>query len=535
MCNKQGAQVIGILTFNKCELVRIDDLAVFYVQSIACAKNAQGQCQQDDGHYMPKAFLNVRIAGIEVPSDLLESQTTIEGFRQHPTPAALNRALLLDPAPQFLQDTMDPAVDKDGDRYIDEHAGSLPVWEKNGFYDQIRPIVQAFADHNREDLFVKTLVVLHDHWPSRDSINHQQTDPAGHSYAKASDIHSFEPMIVDVLVNGDFWPALTEGAATLNNTTFNGRAGRRILADAGRYLVRPQPGLTSRLGVATTMTEDGVEVPVLSPWYVLADAYKLKRQRVAEQSTEGEAWERATSQMVDIFLRGEKVGDTWRFRNPNLRGVTVALVDLVNERVGAHRTAGDLAAWSRQELPQRLQEILTGPVFAGVADFVLSLSVAPEARAALEELNAYLMSEAGSPDAYAKALGGVADLVQLFLDDGDMVPIARMMGRALHPDFGFVDAQITFMQGARAADTTDALQKLLRNLFVEYRPGQTAVGEIVDVICEVHREDPVGDLGAPMASGDYRATLGAVADFIAEERRGFLKFVTIVKERNVQD
>jgi hypothetical protein len=540
LCNKQDAEVLGILTFDECEMFKIDDLAIFYVQSIACQKNAQGQCRTDDGHYMPKAFLELHLKGLEglVSDDMVESLTTIEGFRRHPTPQALNRALLLDPAPQFIQDTLNPARDIDGDRYIDQHAGSLPVWEVNGFYDQIRPVIQAFADHGKEELFVKILVALHEHWPSKDSVNTQSMNPQGPGYAKASGVKNFEPLMVDVLRNSDLLPALTESAPTLAAISVGGKNGRTILENASRYLVNDQAGLVNRLGQATTTTVDGRPVPVLSPWYVLADAYRQKAKMVGSSASEGEAWERSTGQMVDVFLRGEKVGDAWRFKNPRVRGVSAALIDFLQARIAAHKTAGDLKVWARTDLPARLESVVTGPVFAGAADFVLSLAAAPAARAALEDLHVYLMNEVGamgSSDTFVAALGAVADLVQLFLDDPDMVPVARLFGKALHPDFGLVDAQVRFLRGARAADTTDALQRLLHNAFAEAGPGKVAIGQVIDALCDVHRVDPIGEHGAPLDAEDFRATFRAVADFIFDERRGFLKFVQIVKARHVDD
>jgi len=67
---------------------------------------------------------------------------------------------------------------------------------------------------------------------------------------------------------------------------------------------------------------------------------------------------------------------------------------------------------------------------------VLSLVATPEARAALEKLNAYLCSEAGAPDAFVTALTGAGDLVQLLLDDKNLVPIVHVVGKILSPDFG---------------------------------------------------------------------------------------------------
>jgi hypothetical protein len=576
MCNKQDAKVkqlgITLATYNKCDLLRVPDLAKIYVQSIAYARNADGSFKTDGGntgnHFMPAAQLtftfNNALIELVATDDFIEDQATVNGFRRHPTPGALNRILFMYmgdaaqrpvgalQAPQFLADTMAEAVDVDGDRFIDQHTGSLPVWEKNGFYDDMQPLVQAFVDHGREDLFVRALVVMHNHWPSKESTDTQDTNPSGHGFSKQSNAVSFEPMIVKVLSEGDFWHALTEGAATLNNITVPAvgggtQKGFTVLANAGKGIFEPQDGLTDRHGNLTTKTEDGVTVSKLSPWYILADAYKEKREAVAGSASEGAAWEQSTSDMIDVFLRGEKVGssNSYRFRNPRVRGVSLALVDFLKARIAAHAgTDAELKTWSRKELPDRLHEILTGPVFAGAADFVLSLVATPEARAALEKLNAYLCSEAGAPEAFVTALTGAGDLVQLLLDDKNLVPIIHVVGKILHPDFGrdkhpdfsLMDAQLDFLRKARDADETNALAKLLGYSFTELE-GQTrtAVGQVVDSIADVQRVDPIGDEGKPMSAEDYVSSFHAVADFLGEQKRGFLRFVKIVKERNVRD
>ena len=568
MCNKDDAKVkqfgITLATYEECALLEVPDLAVLYVQSIAYARNPDGSFKTDGGnmgnHFMPKATLTFTFNNLLIEAvasdDFIEDQATINGFRRHPTPAALNRVLLLNPAPTFLQDTMDPAIDVDGDKFIDDHSDSIMVWEKNGFYDQIQPIVQAFADHDREDLFVAAMVVIHDHWSSKQATETQSQNPGQHGYAKQSNAVSFEPLIVKILEEGDFWHALTDGSATLNNLTVNNKKGFQILATAGRGIFEPQPELknpegqvirpqlANRLGALTTKTEEGVVVPVLSPWYVLADAYKGKRAAVAASSTEGAAWESSTSAMIDVFLRGEQANGTWRFKNPRLRGVSVALVDFLTARVAAHKAAGDLYAWSHTELPADLRDVLTGPVFAGAADLVLSLVATPAAREAIEKLNAYLCSEAGAPDAFVTALTGAGDLIQLLLDDENLVPILHVAGKALHPDFGrerhpeysLMDAQLEFLRKARAADEDNALARLLGYAFTELPGGtRTAVGQVVDSISAVQRVDPLADDAKPMSAEDYVSAFRAVSDFLMNERRGFLRFVTIVKERNVRD
>jgi hypothetical protein len=544
VCSKAGAVIrdpilgIVIATYtNPCDLLEIPDLAVFYVQSIAYLKDGAGNIVYDShGNPTPKAQLPLNLGWLDaiVTDDLMESQSTITGFRRHPTPEALNRVLLLNPAPQFISDTMDPAICKDGDRFIDAHTGTLPVWELNNFYDQIRPIVQAFADHNAENLFVELLVVLHKHYPSKASITYQDTNPAGAGYSMKSDIHSWEPFLIDIIDNRDLWPAITEGAPVvdgiLSDASF--QFAPEVLANTARYLFTFQPGLANRAGATSTTTEDGQPVPNYSPYYLLADAYKAKRAAVAAAGPEGDAWERSTGAIIDILTRGENASP-WRFKNPRFRGVSAALIDFLQARIDAHTSAGDLANWTHVDLPQRAQDILTGPVFAGVADLILALEANPDARKAFEGLQQYLFDEASSEEVFEEALTASADLTQLFLDDPDLVPVAHVLGKALDPQFGLVDAHLAFLRAARhVTDDKMTLARLTAQLFTEYQPGQTSIAEVVNAIAEVNRSMPFVDLGQPMSAEDYRSVFDASASFLSDEKRGLKKFIRIVQERH---
>jgi hypothetical protein len=540
LCNKQGALVklAGFpisLPYDACNLLEIDDLAIFYVQSIAYAKDSSGNVQYDgQGRPLPKAYLNLNYPGYAslIPDSLLESQSTIQGFRHHPTPEALNRVLFLQPTPDFLASTMDPPVCKDGDRYIDQHTSSLQALELNNTYDALRPLVQPFADHNREDLFVKIMVVLHSHWPSVNSLQHQRTNPSGHGYAKESDIHAYEPLIASIIDAGALWPAITEGQAIVDAITVpSGKKAPTVLANAARYVFYPLPGLKRRDGATTTMTEDGHPVPTLSPWYVLADAYKTKKALIAAAGSEGQLWQSAISGVLDVLARGElPSGGPWRFKNPRFRGEQAALIDFLEARVAAHRAAADLSTWLQTDLPNRTAELLSGPVFAGAADFSLALSGAPDARAALEQLNVFLTSD-GS-DASTISVTVAADLLQWFADDPDLVPIAHTAGKALDPGLGLVDSQIDFVQGARKADLNGTIPTLLAKLEADFVPGRTPLSIIDDSVLQVNRVHPFVEQG-DLSPADYVQAFQTVGAFLVDAERGLMKFVNVVKDRHV--
>ena len=566
-CNKPGAAVvdpfIGITlgTYGECALFRVDNLAVFYMQSIAYNRTAAGSyiCETAAGAFdstttaatpagcvaqgrrpQPKANFNYQWGGFVAGSldlfggdEFLEDTVGIAGMRSHPTPQALNRVLFLDPTPSYLNNIINPLRDREGDLYKAQHAGTLPVLELEGFYDQMRPLIQAFADQGQEQLLVDLLVVLHKHWPTKQSVTHQSVNPAAPGYVFGSAGRSYEPLIIDVLQDGALLGALTATAPTLDRVVINGKAYPEIVRSAARFFLTPQAGLADRLGHTTTTTSDGRAVPVVSPWHLLADAYLRKQARLAQAGAEGQAWTDSTSELVDVFTRGINVGGTWRFKNPRLAGVGVGLLELIENRLRAHDTAADRGRWLSIDLAADLKAAMTGPVFAGLADFVLALSAEPATRDQLVALVRYLQDEARDRVTFVTALTGIADTLQLVLDDRDLVPILRAVGEVIRPEHGWLAAQLELIKRARAGDDGGALTRLMVHLYDQPRPGHSAVGDLIDGLSEIHRTAPFADLGQELTGADYASALRGVADFLDEEQRGLRKFIAIIQSRNL--
>lgn len=566
-CNKANARVmdpfIGITlgTYGECQLFRVDNLAVFYLQSMAYAKNASGQylCETAAGAWdptttsatpegcvaqgrrpRPKANFNYNWGGLVSTSidvfggdEFLEDTVGIAGMRTHPTPAALDRVLFLVPTPSYLTNIIDPLRDREGDLYSSQHAGTLPVLEKDGFFDQIRPVIQAFADQNQEQLFVDILAAMHKHWATRQSTNHQSANPANPNYVWGSGAMKYEALIADMLADGTLMQAFTATAPVLNRITVNGRGYPTIVRSAAQFLLTPQAGLADRRGRTSSTTADGRAIGQLSPWHLLADAYVGKRARMMAAGTEGEAWTQSVTELVDVLLRAADVPTVgWRFRNPRTRGVLDASFDLLAARVRAHDTAGDRVRWLATDLPADLLETATSPVFAGTADFLLVLTTDPGTREQLDKVLQYLVSEAAASESFVAALTAIADVAQLALDDRDLLPIAHVAGRALASDLGWLDAHLEFVKRARGVDDAGTLSRIMVNLYTEDEAGRTAVGEIVDGLGEVLRERPFDDLGQDLTAADYVSILRGVADFLDEEKRGLRKFIAIIKSRN---
>ncbi|ACY16054.1 hypothetical protein [Haliangium ochraceum] len=553
LCSKAGAEVtaIGItLDFDdECELLRIDNLALFYLQSMVYAKDSDGDIIYDDGEPRTKAELELDSTLIDIfdfffdLDDFLEEESGIDGFRTHPTPEALTRVLLLDPAPAFIADVHNPAVCRDGERFIDAHTGTLQVWEADDFYTGLRPILQAFADHDQELLFLDILEVLHTHWPSPESADHQSEIPEAAHYAWGSALVSYEPLVIDVVDAADerrLLPALAAAAGALGGIEpgeLGGQAASAVLSSTMHDLLAPRDGLSKRDGTAASETNDGRPVPVLSPFYVLADAYARRDAVLAGAPDEAAAWHRGVRQLIDAMMRGEEQGGEWRFRNPRMRGLGLVMLAFVRERMAAHQLAGDREQWLSDGLIGDLEELMRAPATAGMLDLQAAIGQDPALRQHLEALVAHAFDESARPEAFANAAIAAADLVQFAVyDQENALALAHWAGDVLQPERGWVAPLIAFVHGAARDDSANALGQLLRNLTSMHRPGRTPLGEIATNIERVQRAAQMpagGEIVAPPTRADYPAILRGVADFLDEEQRGLRKFLAIIKGRTL--
>jgi hypothetical protein len=574
-CSKAGAQIKDPLTGlplatyqNACDFFRVPNMAVFYLQANVYAKDANGKfvCETTAGEFgnttagtspedcvaqgrraRRKADFHYNWTGVvrtlvssQGGDRYLEQQSTIAGFGTHPTAEALTRVLFLDPMPQSLKDTSDDATDRFGAVVKVKHAGSLPAWEKvrpggtRSFLEASRPLMQAFADSDAEQIFVDIVSVMHKHWSTAASTDTQHTNPNGANYTIGANGVSYEPLVMEFF-EGDVWPALTENAAELNAITINGKPFSTVLANAAHFFIAPLPGLTDRRGQATTTTADGSPVPVLSPWHLIADAYLAKRARLAGATDDrGALWPDSTRELVDLMFRADHVGDAWQFRSPHMAAATRGLVKLLRDRIVEHDAAGDRLTWLSTDLPQKIEDFAGHPLFAAAADFVESQTKSGAPRLAMEHLLTSVFDPAAAPEAYATMRVGAADLVQLAQNDAELVPLGHLIGKLLAPDRTYLATQLALLHRMHQADTESTLTGLVARLFQTADPasdpGIPSISAIADGVGDVDRVDPGPP--APWSAADYASVFANVGTFFREEQHGMPRFVTIIKERN---
>ncbi len=587
---------IGPLTFNitrdRCKLFRVPDLGLFFILLMASPEVIEASksdpvriettfkkasfCEQ----ITDSTMYNVLAGGGALADATLPIVVGIKDFKCIPTPVAATRSLFLEPEEQsaFMQNTTDPVPGKSGDPLVSYYSKSIFAWEthlnsnpagainsayyNDTFYDAIRPLVDAYAKHdecmvslpesgvcppdqrrNAAKILVDLLAMMHTHWPSPVSTfsgKTYQADITKPNYANLDSAMTYEPMLIEIFGKSDLVPSVIDLAPILSKLTVDGTpAGAPALASiaqSARYVfdwdIQPT-ALAARDGKTTTFKADGkTPGPRATTYSLMADAFAKKKQQLGQaEAAQGAAWSSATTTLVDLMLTVEKTADGYQMQNRRVFAMTPIIVDFLIDRVAAHKAGGDLSTWAHKQLSTDLADAIGGPTFTALADLADKINADVPLRDALYALLNYLFEDTGASPPFDVQLATIGDLLQTMLDDGNLVPVGRAVGSALDPMKGAADKQLTFMKKARERDPKKVLLALLRNLYKVDDRTLYPASDLADVIAEMNRTTP--GQGGRMDAGDYQTMLSEVHDFLADEKRGFMRFLKVVQNRNL--
>ena len=275
-CNKPGARVhakafglnvtmpIGGGTYTECEVFKLENLAAFYLDSIANAAQYEPDTKPNKKgtFYLRNDLLRTGIVGIGAATvGLMEDSSLLTGFWTDTSsrtlaakPEWLNRLVFFDldndtvntttktfiadlqgefigtsVCPERIIDDPNPgAPDASADgkvhglrncpsgQWLQERGKhTLFTWENFGFYNAMRPLLGAFVKHNREDLFLALSNSTYKHWPGAEA-SADECRLAGNKTCPKSGMNSYEPLIAEAFAT-DVLPAITELAKALEN------------------------------------------------------------------------------------------------------------------------------------------------------------------------------------------------------------------------------------------------------------------------------------------------------------------------------
>jgi hypothetical protein len=475
----------------------------------------------------------------------------------------------------------------DGDWLDQRGADTIFVWEQFGFYQAITPLLSAFVNHGREDLFIQLMDVMYRHWADGNGTPQEcllSSDPkAQYQQCSKDGVVTYEPLLVDDF-GGDILPALHDFEKTLEATTIQHCAtldptthqctaaqkmdGIAVLAAATRALVDPDQataaGLKDRHGAVTGQRNDGTTNPQVTPVYLLTQALNAMDAAFANDPAKGTPddrlaqWRLARSQLVDQFLAVDGTTTSSTFHNPAIPQITPVLIDLLRAQLLARcptsfSAPNDRCTWARDTLTQQMTNVIHGPTFGATMDVLEAIRTDPNSRRQLGNLLQYLLNAASDNDALPSVLASANDMIQLLEDDTNLVPVYHAIAPALDHQPGqksVVDAQLALLGkiSGRALDgagkescgpeldPNQVLNIALKNLVTPMQAPdgtttQTPLQIIMDVIGDVNRADP--SQTSKFAGADYASIADNVSDFLLNKERGLEQFYEIVRQGTV--
>jgi len=654
-CNKQGAKVhlvAGVLgltvpadypddtlfsvmcpsskqdIISECSIYEIHNLSHFYVQSLL-EKDPDPPADFVNRH---KATIVVKdqclqsLSGITNMDETFESSSGILGLTTQPTQTALSRLVFfgsdswglpmpdLDPSRNgtnaqlnlFLSDLQHPIgsplcpktasglniCEQAEDTLRIRDAATIFLWEHFGFNDAMRPLLRAFYDHDREDLFTDLVTVLNRHMPSK---NHgpecekkgswRKGDPDYNpKYCSESGVVSYEPMLAQQFAT-DAIPALQRIAKVLVNQNIkstryrkgNGwqvteRRGSEVAASMVKVLFNTDYAskrqFADRKGNKSTVWSDGVTTKKqTTPYDLFANALKAIDKRfesaagfTADDRKERHAqWRKARSQLVDQFLAVDGFGTSAKFRNPAIAKALLRSLIAMREQINAQcpkRETGGGCEWARFELANKTAEVIEEPLFAAMIDLGDKLR-ADEGHAEIERVLQYLLNFIDDSEAMRAVLASSADIVQVLRDGQTLPPVFNVLAKLSSNDAqepgqqapaAVADIALQLLQvlvtepdeqvdpgHETEFDRYHVVEHLLANMVKpidESQPSKSVLEVFADTIADVQRIDSA-DTG-PLSADDYGQISRSVSDLLTDPSRGMEQFYTIVRSRNAE-
>lgn len=567
VCNREGAvlhiRVIGLSltwpligSYRRCELMRIPNVAQAYAEAIL-------------GRYtlpISDSILNAIMSALGAvginADDVLEQSSGIHGLTRHPTPQALNRLVFWgtqlnasgQPNSLFVHDLIDPVVDRHGQDVVHTYHGTIFAWEQPGFYEGMTPLLEVLHDPrwvndgDGQYAFGRLLGTIYLHWPTRQHW-HTSHVPGAMNYNAQDNGRSYEELLADGFVEGGLVRNLYTASATLDGITIGGQDGLSILASAAEEIIDParNTGLTTRSGATSYMSNDGSRMMGVSPMQLMLEGLRnADRDFAADPDpTRGDAFHRGRDALTLQLLDTDPLGSSFTFHDQRGRALVLAVLPFLRNRILAHRAAGDLTTWSH-DLPNDTADTIAGPIVGGLVQLLDVIQNDPDARDALVALIAYLVDESSDNDAFLATLYAGADLLQVFGDDQDIVPIAHALSSALAPNAtdlvtgapgtpdvtgGVAYDALGLVRELSDIDSRHVLHRLLANVVALPADGseETPLEVILDVMSQINRVTP-GDT-SDYTPGDYREALTQATGFMRDDRRGMERLYQVIQHR----
>jgi hypothetical protein len=482
----------------------------------------------------------------------------------------------------------------DGDWLFQRDNDTIFVWEDFNFYTSITPLVTAFANHGREDLFIALMETMDRHWADSqgtpDECLLSVSPNAPYPYCSQDGLVTYEPLLVQQYV-ADIIPALHDLSNTMQTLSIphcgslgSGQTcsptivdGISVVAQGTRQLLDPNiaasEGLVDRQGNVTALRNDGSKNPQVTPLYLILEALNNLDAAFATYATANPndagrlaQWRNARSKLVDQFLTINGTGSSSSFADVSVPNILPVLLTTLREQVVANCASSfsppyPACSWAMGGLTNKMQTSMQGPLFAGLIGLGDTIRQNESGRTQLEALLTYLLNAASQNDALPAILGASDDIIQVLSDDTNMVPFYHVAAEAARPTV--LNADGTVAQKGNMESTIDLLSRLTGRVYAdptgkdtfedcaaEIDPNQvlnvalehlvtpmTASGSLNGVTPLQVIIDTIADVNraspgttTKLAPNDYMSIATSVSEFMSSPTSGLEQFYAVIRQ-----
>lgn len=436
-------------------------------------------------------------------------------------------------ANDVILDPADPTC-RDGYVMSQHYAYVLYQAEASGAVDALYPMAKAFSDHGREDLLLKLLNVLHDHY-AHDPTPYK-TAAGAQSPMKAANLRSYEPAMRELFENGGLFEAINDFAIAQQQVE---RDTGIPLVEAMRQFVLAgvQPGVRNFAGEDYVNINDGRTIANASALHHLFHAIDEAATRLQVEPNIQAGFDSSIGAYMKIVAGTHKTpGGVAQFADPgSMQFVAHASAYLADE-VRTRQQRGELSSWLNNDVLPSLESFWRGRLLAAFIDLANDALVDDADKVVLDNFLTYLF---GTPQGRTNTLVATHQLLVQSIARDRWLPTAKFLATVLDPDRDWSTEPY-----GRASIVSLAMQLLKKTLDAD--PDNTGIfmlhrglnrpqfqdapfTTIFDVIARYFSLDPAADTFS--SADDYRHFFATMADYLQDDVHGLERLYEVVDRR----
>lgn len=431
-----------------------------------------------------------------------------------------------------LLDPADPTC-RDGYVMSQHYAYVLYQAEASGAVDALYPIAKAFSDHGREDLLLKLLNVLHDHYAH--DASPYKTAAGAQSPMKAANLRSYEPAMRELFTNGRLFEALNDYMIAQQQME---SATGIPLTEAMRQLVLMalQPANNYK-GESYVNINDGRTIGNATALHHLFRAMDEAATRMKAEPAVQAGFDSSVGAYMKIVAGTTKLpGGEPQFADAGSVKFAAHASSYLADEFRARQQSGELSTWLHDDVLPSLEELWSGRMLAAFIDIADSALADDADKAVLDNFLTYLF---GSPQGRTQVLIATHQLLVQSIARDRWQPTAQFLATVLDPDrewatepFGRVPVVSLVMQMLKGSLDLDPdntgifmIHRGLNRPQFQDAPFTT----IVDVIARYFSLNPADDTFR--TSEDYRHFFVTMANYLEDDVHGLERLYELVDKR----